>query len=258
MKALAFITLCFIILACSKPAPEIRGAYKMLSQNVKADTIDQNFNNPQLKIYTDGYIMYANYNPMDSAASFGIGTYTLNPDGNVNESMIYSASDSVADDSTRNYTLAIERTDKGYKQVINGMGAQQFTLTEEYEAAAPGATSALDGAWVMTGGYNINAKGDTLAFPDGAVQYKTYYGGNFIYAHTWMDSLKVTHTGMGFGTFSMNGDNASKEIITDSNYGVTRGQTYDLVLTWEGSDKYSQTIKGETGSSTEVYKRLGK
>jgi hypothetical protein len=251
-----------VVAACSTTPPEIKGAYKMMSQNVKADTVDQTNTNPQLKIYTEQYMMYSGYSPADSVSSFGIGTYTLDGDA-VNESVFYSAADTTSDAATYPYKLAIQRTDKGYKQVIDGMTAddgQKFVLTEEYETVSSPATSALDGAWQMTSGYFVNAKKDTFKFPmEAARQYKVHYAGNFMFGQNWTDSLKVVHTGMGFGTFEMTGDDQSKETIQTSAWPAIVGQTFNLALKFNGPDEYTQTIVSEDGSSTtETYRRLGK
>ena len=71
------------------------GVYNMRSQSVTDGTQTQNYPSKQLKIYTDRFMMYANVNPQDSSASFGIGTYT--EDGNkVIEHVMYSASATAA------------------------------------------------------------------------------------------------------------------------------------------------------------------
>src|SRR6188768_2681001 len=109
MKKLAFLCAAFIAVSCSKPTQDMKGAYKMLSQNMKGDTLNITNNNPQLKLYTEEYMMWTNYNPKDSGAGFGICAYITN-DNEVIESAIYSAANATVSDSTQNYTLEIELT----------------------------------------------------------------------------------------------------------------------------------------------------
>lgn len=235
------------------------GAYKMLSQSIKSSKLDTTTSAlQQLKMYGDGYMMYANFNPSDSVSSFGVGSYTAVKD-TVTENVIYNASDTSKSDAPGNFKLVIEKTDKGYKQVIADMqmqGGEKMTLTEAYESAGTKATSALDGTWKLTKGYNINGKDTSL---NNAVQYKMYTGGYFIFGHTYSDSANITHTGMGYGTFAMTGNNKSKEMVLVSTYYQIRGQAVDLDIEMTGTDAYTQTITGKDGSkSVEIYSRLKK
>ena len=110
------------------------GAYKMLSQSVKTDKTDTTYSSlHQLKIYTDDYMMYANFNSPDSVSGFGIGTYTMDKDTLV-ENVIYNASDTVKNESPGSFKLAIEKTAKGYKQIITWMkkfGNKPFDFQKE-------------------------------------------------------------------------------------------------------------------------------
>src|SRR5205085_861879 len=99
MKTLAFICAAIIAVSCSKPSPNMKGAYKMLSQNLKGDTLDITNNNSQLKLYTEQYMMWTNYSPADSGRGFGICAYITNED-EVIESAIYSAANETVSDST--------------------------------------------------------------------------------------------------------------------------------------------------------------
>lgn len=235
------------------------GAYKMLSQSLKSSKLDTTSTSlQQLKLYSDDHMMYANFNPADSVSSFGVGTYTAVKD-TVTENVIYNASDSTKADAPGSFKLAIEKTDKGYKQVISDMQMQsgdKMKLTEAYETVGTAATSALDGVWKITKAYTVNGK-DTSK--NNAVQYKMYAGGYFIFGHTYSDSAKKTHTGMGYGTFAMTGSNKSKETVLVSTYYQIRGQVVDLDIEMNGADAYTQTITGKDGSKgVEVYERLKK
>lgn len=235
------------------------GVYKMLSQSLKSSKMDTTISSlQQLKMYGDGYMMYANFNPADSVSSFGIGSYTADKD-TVTENVIYNASDSSKSDAPGSFKLFIEKTDKGYKQVIADMQMQsgdKMTLTEAYASEGDKATAALDGAWKLTKSYNITGKDTSI---NNTVQYKMYNGGYFIFGHTYSDSASKTHTGMGYGTFVMNGSNKSKEMVLVSTYYQIRGQSVDLDLEMTGTDTYTQTITGKDGSkSVEMYVRLKK
>lgn len=232
------------------------GAYNILSTSVKGDSTDTTYTSGhQLKIYTDGYMMYANINSPDSISGFGIGSYTSSKD-TVTENVIFNAFDSSYSDKAESFQLAIEKTDKGYKQVINDMVAnngQHFRLTETYDSVGTGAKTALDGAWKQVKQYQIKGK-DTVTGT--GTQYKTYYAGHVIWGHTWADSLKKNHTGIGFGKFELK-DNKVKESMTASTYAQVRGKDFDIDIEMNGTDEFKQTMNNADGSkSVEVYQRL--
>ena len=241
-----------------KEAMSMPGAYTMLSQSANDGKKDTTYTNlKQLKIYTADYMMYANVDPADSVSSFGIGTYTANDDS-ITEHVVYNASDTSANDKPADFALVIEKTAKGYKQVIPEiqMGTQKIKLTEEYETSGTAVTSPLDGAWKETKGYDIKGK-DTTATK--VTQYKTYYAGYFMFGHTYKDSTGKVHTGTGYGTFAMNGANKVKENVTASAYSQIRGKSFDIDIEMNGADAVKQTITDADGSKAiEFYQRLKK
>jgi len=234
------------------------GAFKMLSQSIKGDSIDTTSTSlQQLKIFTADHMMYANVNSPDSISSFGIGTYNVNGDTAI-ENVLYNASDSTNDDTARTYSLVIEKTAKGYIQVIPEIGApnQKVKLTEEYEATGTTTTSPLDGAWKQV--KSLYIKGNDTTVTTG-LQYKTYYAGHFIWGQTWKDSLNKSHTGIGFGKFEMSGANKVKESGVASTYSDVRGHDFDIAIELNGTDGFTQTIdNGSEGKVVEVYQRLKK
>src|SRR4029078_4828712 len=130
--------------------------------------------------------------------SFGVGVYSSKTD-TLTENVFYSASDSSKDETNHTYKLAIEKTAKGYKQVIPDIAntaGEHFKLTEEYEAAGTDTKTPLDGIWKLTKYVSVNGKDSAV---QSITQYKAYYGGQVIWGHTYADSLKKTHTGIGFG-----------------------------------------------------------
>ncbi len=202
-------------------------------------------------------MMYANVNPADSASSFGIGPYTADT-GGVKENLIYSAADTTANTSPGSFNLVIENTPKGYKQVIPEIesGGQKFRLTEEYDAVGTTEKSPLDGAWKEIKSYTIKGKDTTV---NNATQFKTYYAGHFIFGHTWADSTKKLHTGMGYGTFAMNGTNKVKENVEASTYYQVRGKIFDIDIELTGADEFKQTITESNGDKgVEIYQRVKK
>ncbi len=265
MKLITAIVLLAVICSCNNTgtptkneAMSITGAYTMLSQSVNDGKMDTTYTNlKQLKIYTPDYMMYANVNPADSVSGFGIGTYSLDS-GKIKENVIYNASDTAASDNPGIFTLLIEKTDKGYKQVIPEIVMSNNTkvkLTEAYDAAGTAAASPLDGAWKEVKAYSIKGKDTTMRT---ATQYKTYYAGHFIFGHTYKDSANKLHTGMGFGTFTSEGANKIKENVIASTYSSIRGKSFDIAIEMTGTDAYKQTLteNGETG--VEFYERLKK
>jgi hypothetical protein len=260
MKKVTFLFL-FAAIACNnakKETPAMPGVYLMLSQSVKGEKIDTTYTTlNQLKIYTDDHFMYANVNPADSVSAFGIGTYSADT-GAVIEHRIFSAADSTSSASPSTFKLEVEKTGKGYRQVIPAfeLQGQKYRLTEEYQSQDTASTSPLDGAWKQIKYYYIKGK-DTSA--ENNVQYKTYYEGHFIWGQSYTDSAKKTHTGIGFGTFTMDGTNKAKETVASSNYSQIIGMIFNLDISMNGSDGFSQTITNSDGSKTiEVYQRLKK
>jgi hypothetical protein len=258
---LMYAALLLLVAGCNnedkKESTSMPGAYKMLSQSIKGKMIDTTYTSlQQMKIYTDDFMMYANINSPDSISSFGVGSYTMNKD-TITESVIYNASDSMRDDTMRNYNLIIEKTAKGYKQVIPeiGTGDRKVKLTEEYESAATGTATALDGAWKQTKRYWIKGK-DTMV--QKATQFKTYYAGYCIWGHTYTDSLNKVHTGIGFGKFTLTG-NKVKESMIASTYSEVRGHDFDIDIELNGKDEFKQTMNNaDSTKSVEVYMRLKK
>ncbi len=234
------------------------GAYNMLSQSIyDGKTETSNNTRKQLKIYTADFMMYAAVNPADSVSSFGIGAYTANK-GTVVENVIYNASDSSSSATAASFTLRIEKTLKGYKQIIPEMafGSQKIKLTEEYESVGINRTSLLDGAWEQTKAYAIKGGATENRI---SKQYKTYYAGHFIFGHTYTDEAHKLHTGMGYGTFTMAGKNKVIENVEASTYYEIRGKNFDIAIEMNGSDEFTQTITEANGDKgVELYRRLKK
>ncbi|HEY8690462.1 MAG TPA: hypothetical protein VIM07_14600 [Chitinophagaceae bacterium] len=261
MKFLILAAMLFII-GCNtsdkKENAAMPGAYKMLSQSVKSEKIDTAYTSlQQLKIYTDDYMMYANVNPSDSVSSFGIGSYSSDKD-TVTENVIYNASETSKSDTPGSVKLAIEKTGKGYKQVIPDIQSQgqHIKLTEEYDAVGTTAKSPLDGAWKQTKSYYVSGKDTTVSK---GTQFKTYYAGYVIWGQTYSDSLHKTHTGIGFGKFEMKGNNKVKESMMASTSYQVRGHDFDIDVEMNGADKFTQTMNNKDGSKgVEIYERLKK
>lgn len=234
------------------------GAYKMLYQKVKGGKTDTTFTSlQQQKIFTDEYMMYANFNPSDSVSAFGVATYSVNAD-TVTEKVFFSGSDSSKTESPRNYKLLIEKTGIGYKQIIPEIESQgeKFILTEDYEAVGTNSKSALDGAWKLEKTMYIKGK-DTSSQP--LTQFKIYHAGHFIWGHSYTDSSSKIHTGMGFGTFALNGTDKLKEMATVSTYYEVRGKSFDIAVAMNGSDAFTQTITNKDSSvQVETYRRIKK
>jgi hypothetical protein len=259
MKLLIASVCVLLIYGCTntekKADVSMNGAYKMTLQAWKNSTTDTLISSPhQLKIFTGDFVMYANINAPDSVSAFGVGSYTVKAD-TVYEKIIFSASDSTSDDTTRSYNLAIIKTDKGYKQVISNMGTDNFTLTEEYESAGTATASKMDGLWKLEKVYWINGK-DTME--NKVVQYKAYSNGYAMWGNVWTDSLNKKHTAMGYGTFTMDGNKVTESMDASTFAGV-RGKKFDLDVEFPDADSYQQTIKNSDGSkSVELYRRMKK
>jgi hypothetical protein len=259
LSASACLSLLFI--SCNGPVNDAAikpGAYKMTSQNVKSAKFDTSYNSSQqLKIYTGEYMMYAAFNPMDSGSSFGIGRYDADKD-TIMENVIYSAQDTIKNDSKRSYKLIITKTDSGYKQVIPDMpdNGQTFMLTETYSNVGNATKTPLDGVWSELKTFVVKGN-DTTKY--NTTQYKAYFGGYYIWGHTYNDSVQRNQTGMGFGRFVMVGNDKIKESCITSSYPSLRGQDIDIDVSMNGEDEFKQTINYKDGSrAVEIYQRLKK
>jgi len=90
-------------------------------------------------------------------------------------------------------------------------------------------------------------------------QYKAFYAGYFMYGQTQKDSTNKNFTGIGFGTFEMDGDNKIKEVDLNSTYSIAVGQSFAIGIEMKGADNYTQTIENPDGSkSVENYERVKK
>ncbi len=232
------------------------GSYNMVYQKIKGDITDTTFFTlEQLKIFTNNYMMYANVILPDSTSAFGIGTYTFNNDTLI-ENVFYSSSDTSSSDEPRSYTLAIEKTERGFRQIIGNFmnGDEKVTLTEEYTKNETAPTTPLDGTWKLIKKYTITGE-DTASLDD--IQYKVYFQGYCIWGNTYRDASNQKHTGIGFGKFVMEGDNKVKESMKASTFSGVREHEFELDIEMDGRDKYKQTITNDDGSKgVEIYERM--
>ena len=251
-----------LIVACKsndkKGNSGMSGVYKMVSQRVSNDSTDTTYTNlQQLKIFTDDYMIYANFNPSDSVSGFGIGTYITKED-TVIEDVFYNASDTTYTNDPGKFTLIIEKTPKGYNQVIPSIEVDglNYKLTENYETSGDEKTTSIDGAWRQVKNYFIDGDDTTTNTP---TQYKVYHKGYIIWGHVVPDSMHVNHAGIGFGKFEMPANNKVKESMMVSTYYNVRGNDFDLDIDMTGPDQYTQTIHNADGTKTvEIYMRLRK
>jgi hypothetical protein len=251
-----------LMIGC-KPAEEKKetvsmpGVYNMTSQHVKGSKIDSTFKDyQQLKIYTSDFMMYAGMNPKDSVSGFGIGAYSASGD-TVVEVIDFNASDTSSAENPESATLIIEKKPGGYKQFIAGLKSPTDTidLTEEYDSVGTGDASQLDGAWMEVKAYNVKGTDTTKA---NMTQFKTFGGGHFAWGHVWQDSAKVSHTGIGYGTFKINGNKLTEKVDV-STYSQARGQSFDIDITMNGPDAFTQVLTNPDGTKNyEVYTRMKK
>lgn len=234
------------------------GAYNMLSSSTFDGKKDTTYTTlKEFKIYTHDYMMYVNISPRDSVSRFGIGTYSADS-GKVFEDIIYGATDSTSSSNPASFMLLIEKTDKGYKQVIPELVSRgiKYRLTEDYETVSTTAKTPLDGAWKETKAYRIKGK-DTVV--QKMTQFKTFFAGHFMFGHTYVDSNNHQHTGIGYGTFEFNGKDKLKEHVETTTYYQIRGKDFDIDIEMMGTDAYKQTITNPDGTKdVEEYQLLKK
>ncbi len=259
MKKLLFFLLAIATIGCKQPKEtrEIPGAYNMLLQSLNDGQKDSILvGAKQLKIYTSDHMMYASYRA-DSSSSFGIATYTAEPEG-VKEVIIYSAANSTDNTSHPTYDLKIETTPNGYKQAIEGLESdgRKYTVKEDYETVSSARTSPMDGAWKLTKRFAVTGKDTVMS---DIIQYKTYWAGHVVWGVSYMDSVKTKHTGIGYGSFEMNGENKTREVVEVTTFYTIRGSTFDIDIAFNGADQFTQIITGADGTkNVEMYERLKK
>jgi hypothetical protein len=262
MKIPITAALLLILASCNNSGTKdnngITGAYKMTSQSVRGGKTDTTFTAlMQQKIYTGDYMMYASFNPSDSACSFGIGTYTYNMDTLI-EKVFFNGYDSNKVETVHNYKLIIEKNPTGYKQLIPEIESQgiKFQMTETYSTVSTPGSTALDGAWQLETQLLVKGK-DTVV--NKITQYKVYHAGHFIWGHSYTDSTSKIHTGVGFGTFTLDGTDKLKEHVAVSTYHEIRLQDVNIAVEMNGTDAFKQTILNKDSSlQVETYKRLKK
>lgn len=227
----------------------------MASQTLNDGTKDTSINRRQLKIYTDDHVIYAAMRFPDSLASYGIGTYKID-NGKVIEQLFYTSANA---DKKDTFTLAIELTDKGYKQVIEEMLSQgkKYTLSEEYDRVGKADSTPIDGAWKQTKNFYIRKNGDTIV-NNNITEFKVYQAGHFIWAASIPDSAsKKSRTFFGFGTYNMDGNNKSREVNSLSTYPPLIDSTVNIDIEFLGANSYKQTIvQPDNEKSVEIYDRL--
>ncbi len=233
------------------------GTYKIISNSVKSDTEDTTYTNRnQLKIYTDDFMMYANWNTDDSISGFGIGSYSIHMD-TLTENVIYSARDTMIYDAESSFILTIENSPNGYVQTIPEMttaSGTRYILKENYERVGTGQKTSLDGAWHLTSRLEISGT-DTVVTEQ--TQYKTFWSGYVIWGNVYTDAAGKKNCGIGYGTFEMIGPDKLKENMMSSSFETVRGQAFDIMIDMNGTDQYIQTIQNADGSKyVETYERL--
>ncbi len=257
------LILCFIslsLLSCNSKKEDLNmpGTYLMLSQTLNDGTKDTKYTSlKQLKTYTDDFFMYTQVNPDDSVSSFGVGSYNIDS-GKVVENVIYSSSDTTFNDVPVSYRLEVNKTPDGYSQVIPEIVTrnQKYKLTEVYNKVGTDVKSPLDGVWKETKSYVIKGNDSVL---NNRIQYKSFANGYFMFGQMVKDSTSKSRTGIGFGTFVMNGDNQAKETDLNSTYSIIAGNTFTVDLVMDGPDKYYQMINNANGTKgLEYYERLKK
>jgi hypothetical protein len=257
MKKLFPFLLIVVLSNCtSKESPNMKGAYSMVSQVMNDGSKDSAINRRQLKIYTDNHVIYAAMRLPDSLASYAVGTYHTE-NGDVMEHYYYSSANQFTEDS---FLLKIEKTDTGYRQVIEDLPSQGKTvkLTEVYKNVGKSDSTPLNGAWKQTESFNINPKGDTTSNENIIQQLKVYQAGHFIWTSTYLSPAKKTQIFFGYGTFQMDGNNKSKETNNLSTFPPLIDSTVNIDVEFLGKDSYKQTIfyPNTKNKSVEIYERL--
>lgn len=256
MKYLPACILLLLAASCKQQAPvDMVGAYSLNTQTLNDGAKDSTLDRKQMKIYTNGYFMYASPNVTDSFANFGIGKYKVEGD-KLYEYRFYTAE---SGDKVDTFVVTINKNPDGYQQVIDKINLQgkDYKLTESYQTTSREAKSQLDGAWKQVKNVYIRKAGDS-SVNNSPLEYKVYQSGYFIWAITVQDSTKGKTSVFGYGPFEMIGGNKLKETVANTTFvSGLLGKTYEVDLDFPTPDTYRQTITFANGDrSIEVYQRL--
>jgi hypothetical protein len=262
MKNLIFSFIVVSAIGCNtstvKQTPNMPGAYLMMSQTINDGKKDTKYTSlKQLKIYTDIFFMYTQVNPADSLSAFGVGSYNSDS-GMVIENGIFSARDTTVNETPATFKLNITKTPDGYEQVIPDItiDSQKSKLIEVYQAVGTTVQTPIDGVWKEINSYSVKGKDTTNSVK---TEFKAFHAGYFMFGIASKDSASKNHTGIGFGTFEMIGNDKMKETDLNSTYSIIAGQTFNIDIEMTGTDNYKQTITQPDGTkSVEFYERLKK
>ncbi len=262
LKMLTGLLVTATILSCSQ-SPKVdsmAGVYKMEKQLMNDGVKDYTFlaseGNTQFKIYTPESYFYIAVGK-DSSVSFGTGSYTLT-DGKVEEQNVFNSGSL---DTANTALLEISnKTDKGYTQYIDALEVRgtKYKLTEDYSSLEAKGTSPLDGVWHQIKNLEITGTDTVDATYN---EYKVFHAGHFMWAARGLvDSVKNTYKNyVGHGTFSLV-DNALTENLDMSSMAGITGR-YDISITFNGTDEYTQKTSDTTKSKVvgfKTYKRISK
>lgn len=260
MKTLFALIIILALTNCIRtkvPSPlNMKGTYSTLITQPGGGSGDTLIQKEQFKIYTNHHMIYVYPQITDSLAIYGIGTYQIK-EGKVIENIFYTSLDGPKKDT---FTLNIDKSDKGYQQVIEFVSTynKKYLLTEDYTSIGRSATSPLDGAWKQIRNLHIKENGDIIVNKN-ITQFKVYQSGNFIWVNTYSNhTARSSNSKFGYGQFEMNGTSGYKELNINSTYSSLVNTPVNIELKFLSKDVYQQTIRTENnGKQVEVYKRLG-
>lgn len=258
MKNFGGYLLVFILISCNnnqkKDRPDVRGVYNMLSESAADSTIAKQ---QQLKIYADDCFMYLRIDPADSFSAFGIGTYTTDA-GKVTENFLYSSADTLENTTAFSRTLNITKNDTGFEETMPLImpGNKKTQLIEKYASVGTKEKSPLDGAWKQTSSYLIKGNDTTKLFDE--MQYKIFFGGYWAAGLVFTDSLQKKHTGIVFGTSTMESNKKMKENVSEATFSALIGQTFDVDIDIKNNDSFSQVLTVNGSKNLTEFVRIKK
>jgi len=239
----------------NKDSLNMQGAYLLRKQVMKQGNKDSILKIDQFKIYTNEYVFYVSPETENSAADYGIGTYTVR-DGKLIEYIFYMGSQ---DNHKDTFELMIHKNINGYTQILEKTTDKgKLVFTGDYERVGKNDLhTPLDGVWRQISNTYIPKNGNENT-NNSPIQYKGYQSGHFVFANSSpvFGQKPVVH--FGYGSFEMNGKDQVMEVNTNTNMSAASiGNPLALQLEFFGNDRYQQTLVFSNGDRvTEVYERL--
>jgi hypothetical protein len=222
-------------------AQGVNGAWKLLNQNGKP------FPDECIKIYSDGYFMFATYTANGAFVKAGGGTYNTQGKEYI-EVLDFYTSDSTSVRKPMTYSLSRKND-----EIV--LSSTEGEVTQETWKKIDDASSALSGTWRFGARVNDEGVAGPRREPNSPRQTMKILSGNFFQWAAFNYETKQ-FSGTGGGTYKLEGNQYTETIrfFSRDNTRVWKSLTFECKL--DGTDWYHKG-KGTTGNPvSEVWEKI--